>query len=376
VSNQPSHTPSFQHSFIFISLEALHSFSLSLSLSLSLSFSFSKMTPDFHPVFFSPEFINAPILTLHAVFCVCLFTFLFMLFLVPGGVAWALSKSSAKPNIPGPVTALLGVFTGLTPHRALAKLARSYSAEKLMAFSIGLTRFVISSEPETAKEILGSAGFADRPVKESAYELLFYRAMGFAPYGEYWRNLRKISALHLFSPKRIAGFEGFRCEVGLKMVEQLKKLMSEKREVEVKKVLHFGALNNVMMTVFGKSYGFYEGEGVELEGLVNEGYELLGVFNWSDHFPLLGWLDLQGVRKRCRSLVEKVNAFVGKIIEEHKIKRVKGEYVKDEGMSDFVDVLLDLESENKLSEADMIAVLWVNDLSSFFVLSHVIVMVF
>jgi len=245
-----------------------------------------------------------------------------------------------------------------------------------MAFSIGLTRFVISSEPETAKEILGSAGFADRPVKESAYELLFYRAMGFAPYGEYWRNLRKISALHLFSPKRIAGFEGFRCEVGLKMVEQLKKLMSEKREVEVKKVLHFGALNNVMMTVFGKSYGFYEGEGVELEGLVNEGYELLGVFNWSDHFPLLGWLDLQGVRKRCRSLVEKVNAFVGKIIEEHKIKRVKGEYVKDEGMSDFVDVLLDLENENKLSEADMIAVLWVNDLSSFFVLSHVIVMVF
>ena len=160
------------------------------------------------------------------------------------------------------------------------------------------------------------------------------------------------------------------------MVEQLKKLMSEKREVEVKKVLHFGALNNVMMTVFGKSYGFYEGEGVELEGLVNEGYELLGVFNWSDHFPLLGWLDLQGVRKRCRSLVEKVNAFVGKIIEEHKIKRVKGEYVKDEGMSDFVDVLLDLENENKLSEADMIAVLWVNDLSSFFVLSHVIVMVF
>ncbi|KAK7348791.1 hypothetical protein VNO80_23470 [Phaseolus coccineus] len=316
------------------------------------------MSMDYHPLLFFPELVQTPVLTVHAAFCVCLFTFFCMLFLVPGGLAWALSKSSAKPIIPGPVMALLGVFTGLTPHRALAKLARSHSAEKLMAFSIGLTRFVISSEPETAKEILGSAGFADRPVKESAYELLFYRAMGFAPYGEYWRNLRKISALHLFSPKRIAGFEGFRCEVGLKMVEELKKLMSEKREVEVKKVLHFGALNNVMMTVFGKSYGFYEGEGVELEGLVSEGYELLGVFNWSDHFPLLGWLDLQGVRKRCRSLVEKVNAFVGKIIEEHKIKRVKGEYVKDEGMSDFVDVLLDLENENKLSEADMIAVLW------------------
>ena len=76
-------------------------------------------------------------------------------------------------------------------------------------------------------------------------------------------------------------------------------------EVEVRKVLHFGSLNNVMMSVFGKSYEFGSGsggkDGSELEGLVSEGYELLGVFNWSDHCPLLGLLDLQGVRKRCRN---------------------------------------------------------------------------
>ncbi|KAI7992447.1 Cytochrome P450 78A5 [Camellia lanceoleosa] len=52
-----------------------------------------------------------------------------------------------------------------------------------MAFSIGLTRFIISSHPDTAKDILSSSAFADRLVKESAYELLFHRAMGFAPYG-------------------------------------------------------------------------------------------------------------------------------------------------------------------------------------------------
>ena len=48
------------------------------------------------------------------------------------------------------------------------------------------------------------------------------RAMGFAPYGEYWRDLRRISATHLFSPKRIAGFEGFRRDVGVKMIEEIK----------------------------------------------------------------------------------------------------------------------------------------------------------
>ncbi|KAF5810381.1 hypothetical protein HanXRQr2_Chr04g0168681 [Helianthus annuus] len=53
--------------------------------------------------------------------------------------------------------------------------------------------------------------------------------------------------------------------------------------VEVKKILHFGSLNNVMMSVFGRLNDFGEngGEGCELEELVSEGYELLGIFNWS-----------------------------------------------------------------------------------------------
>lgn len=290
-----------------------------------------------------------------------LFVAVFGLWLAPGGLAWALSKVKARLTIPGPhgfpVTGLLTVFTELTPHRVLAELARRFNALPLMAFSVGFTRFVISSQPETAKEVLNSSAFADRPIKEAAYELLFHRAMGFAPYGEYWRNLRRISATHLFSPKRICDFEGFRCVTGLKMVEGVRGLMVQKSEVEVRKVLHFGSLNNVMMTVFGQSFSEFSegGDGYELEKMVSEGYELLGIFNWSDHFPLLGWFDFQGVRKRGRVLASKVNAFVGKIIEEHRLKRV----IAHQKVGDFVDVLLDLEKDNKLSDSDMIAVLWV-----------------
>lgn len=236
-----------------------------------------------------------------------------------------------------------------------------------MAFSVGSTRFIISSQPETAKEILNSSVFADRPVKESAYELLFHRAMGFAPFGEYWRNLRRISSTHLFSPKRISHFGSFRRDIGLKMVEEVRDLMGENGVVEIKRVLHFGSLNNVMMSVFGRMYDFGESDGVLLEGLVREGYELLGIFNWTDHFALLGWLDLQGVRRRSRVLVDKVNVYVGRIIEEHRLKRRQKsishsgeeEEEEEEVSKDFVDVLLDLESgENKLSDSDMVAVLW------------------
>ncbi|KAI3717729.1 hypothetical protein L1987_69516 [Smallanthus sonchifolius] len=228
-----------------------------------------------------------------------------------------------------------------------------------MAFSVGFTRFVISSHPDTAKEILNSSAFADRPVKESAYELLFHRAMGFAPYGDYWRNLRRISSIHLFSPKRVSNSGGFREKLGLQMVHEVSSSMKCNGYVEVKKLLHFASLNNVMMSVFGKCYdGFGGGEGFELQKLVSEGYELLGMFNWSDHYPVISWFDVQGVRKRCRDLVSRVNVFVAEIVNEHRERRGRNGGATAGHDGDFVDVLLDLESESKFSESDMIAVLW------------------
>ncbi|OVA00824.1 Cytochrome P450 [Macleaya cordata] len=327
------------------------------------------MSSEYHPFFFFPKTAYFPAVSFEIFLCSLLIISVFGFWLTPGGLAWALSKaqshSQAKTAIPGPsgfpIVGLLFAFTGSVTHRVLAKLSQSFKAVPLMAFSVGFTRFIISSHPETAKEILNSSAFADRPIKESAYELLFHRAMGFAPFGDYWRNLRRISATHLFCPKRIAGFGAFRNEIGVRMMDEIKGSMGLKGEVEVKKVLHFGSLNNVMMSVFGRSYDFYKNgggnDGYELEELVSEGYELLGIFNWSDHFPVLGWLDLQGVRKRCRNLVSKVNVFVGKIIEEHRRRRVNG-VLSDESVRDFVDVLLDLEKEDKLSDSDMIAVLW------------------
>ncbi|KAL8230750.1 hypothetical protein R6Q57_000528 [Mikania cordata] len=312
-----------------------------------------------------PTTLNASsVVTFNLFLCAVVFVSVFSFLLAPGGLAWALSKTRPKTAIPGPsgvpVLGLVFAFTSSLTHRTLAKLSTAFNAKPLMAFSVGLTRFVISSHPDTAKEILNSSDFADRPVKESAYELLFHRAMGFAPYGDYWRNLRRISATHLFSPKRVSGFGVFREKIGLTMIGQVSSNMEQNGVVEVKKILHFGSLNNVMMSVFGRSYddfGENGGDGYELEKLVGEGYELLGIFNWSDHFPVVCWFDLQGVRKRCRNLVSKVNDFVGEIIKLHREMRSSGgaTTVYD---GDFVDVLLDLESENKFTDADIIAVLW------------------
>ncbi|XP_074568521.1 cytochrome P450 78A5-like [Curcuma longa] len=272
----------------------------------------------------------------------------------PGGLAWALSR--AGRSIPGPHSMVLAL-SGSVAHRALARLAHSLRAADLMIFSVGLTRFILASRPETAREILNSSAFSDRPVKESAYELLFHRAIGFAPFGEYWRKLRRISATYLFSPMRVASFEEHRVKIGQQMIRDIMASMDSTGVVGMKKILHFGSLSNIMMSVFGQKFDFVHGEGADLEELVMEGYELLGAFNWSDHFPLLRWMDPQGIRKRCKRLSGMVTVFFGRIIEEHRRRRVDG--VVPEGVTaDFVDVLLDFQKEESLSDSDMIAVLY------------------
>ena len=122
-----------------------------------------------------------------------------LLWLSPGGPAWALSRCRRPPSgPPGVVTAL----SSPVAHRTLAALSRAVDGgAALMAFSVGLTRLVVSSQPDTAREILVSPAFGDRPVKDAARHLLFHRAMGFAPSGDYWCALRRISSAYLFSPR-------------------------------------------------------------------------------------------------------------------------------------------------------------------------------
>ncbi|KAL7201822.1 hypothetical protein ACSBR1_033512 [Camellia fascicularis] len=65
---------------------------------------------------------------------------------------------------------------------------------------------------------MNSSVFADRPVKESAYSLMFDRAIGFAPYGVYWRTLHRIAANQLFCPKQIKATKSQRFEIADQMV--------------------------------------------------------------------------------------------------------------------------------------------------------------
>ncbi|KAL3699444.1 hypothetical protein R1sor_017466 [Riccia sorocarpa] len=291
--------------------------------------------------------------------CVICALILLLFWAGPGGAAWALYRGR-KP-IPGPrgfpvVGSLMEM--GTQAHRRLARLAKDHGAESLMALSMGSTRLVVASTPESAREILSSTSFSDRPIKQSAQQLLFARAIGFAPHGEYWRRLRRIAASHLFSPKRIAAHGVARQQECQIMVDTLHGLssLSSNGSVTVRTHLQHAALNNIMGSVFGRRFDFHSREGQQLKEMVREGFELLGAFNWADHLPLLQPLDPQNIHGRCAELVPRVVAFVQNIIDEHRLNAKVTE--KCDAEMDFVDVLLSMKGEDKLTDADMIAVLW------------------
>lgn len=287
-----------------------------------------------------------------------LLNLLFITILPSGGFAW---RNHNTKNLRGPISwPFLGLLPQMAfsdhPHRKLASIADSLSASRLMAFSLGLTRVVISSHPDTAKEILSSTSFSDRPIKESARLLLFERAIGFAPSNGYWRHLRRIVANHMFSPRRVSSLECVRSNLAEGMIGKVRKEMEIKGEVDFRRVIRMGSLGNVLETVFGNSNNnknMLLGE--ELGFMVKEGYELISEFNWNDYLPFLGYLlfDFGGVKKRCYKLAGKVNCVIGEIIKERK---------KDGDFStknDFLSVWLSLPQEDQISDADLVAVLWV-----------------
>ncbi|KAK9128843.1 hypothetical protein Syun_017640 [Stephania yunnanensis] len=280
-----------------------------------------------------------------------------------GGIAWKNGRNhKGTVAIPGPrglpiFGSIFKMSRGLA-HRTLAAMATSRSATQLMAFSLGSTPVVVASDPHTAREILTSPHFADRPIKESAMKLMFDRAMGFAPNGTYWRFLRRIASSQLFAFKRIAANEPGRqldCSTMLNAVANEQALEGK---VGLRKHLQAAALNNIMGSVFGKRYDVTHDteELKELHGMVREGFELLGAFNLSDYLPWLSYFyDPYRIKERCAVLVPKVKKFVGRIIEEH---QQNGGSTKLSDDADFVDVMLSLEGEEKMEKDDMIAVLW------------------
>ncbi|KAK4394369.1 cytochrome [Sesamum angolense] len=277
---------------------------------------------------------------------------LLIFFIIPLLFLFVLSRFRRKPYPPGPrgwpVIGNMGVIDQLT-HRGLNKLAKQYGG--ILHLRIGFLHMVAVSKPDVAREVLQVQDniFSNRPATVAIRYLTYDRAdMAFAHYGPFWRQMRKLCVMKLFSRKRAESWDSVRDEVD-DMVRTV--ATSTGAAVNIGELV-FGLTRNIIYrAAFGSSS--HEGQDDFIK-ILQEFSKLFGAFNIADFIPWLGWMDPQGLNSRLAIARASLDGFIDSIIDDH-MQRRKPEVGSDEARdTDMVDELLAFYSDDeaKVSEAE------------------------
>lgn len=269
----------------------------------------------------------------------------------------------SKPKLPPgpwklPIIGSVHHLSGSLPHHRLRDLAEKHGP--LMHLQLGeLSIFVVSS-PETAQQVMKThdANFANRPFHLAA-SIIGYNGSGiiFSPYGEAWRQLRKICASELLS---------------IKQVQSLRSV----REAEVSTFInsiseHPGSPINLSERLSSLTYGITARaafgkkckEQDAVISLVNDSVRVGGGFSLADLFPSFKLLSfLSNTHLKLEKIHQIFDQILNNIIEEHKTSTD----AESEVNKDLVDILLKVQKhgdlEIPLSNNNIKAVIQVSDL--------------
>ncbi|GFP95863.1 cytochrome p450 71d10 [Phtheirospermum japonicum] len=129
------------------------------------------------------------------------------------------NRNKPKPNLPPgppklPLIGHLHLFNGSDPPQyTLRDLAKKYGP--LMHLKLGEVDNVVVTSPQTAQEFLKTHDviFASRPsLIVSEIGCYGNTDLAFSPYGDYWRQMRKICTQELLSAPRVQSFRPIREE--------------------------------------------------------------------------------------------------------------------------------------------------------------------
>ncbi|KAL4644275.1 hypothetical protein ACB092_02G152900 [Castanea dentata] len=258
-------------------------------------------------------------------------------------------RTRRLPYPPGPkglpIIGNMSLVDQLT-HRGLAKLAKQFGG--IFHLRIGYLHMVAVSSPDMARQVLQFQDniFSNRPATIAISYLTYDRAdMAFAHYGPFWRQMRKLCVMKLFSRKRAESWESVRDEVD-----------STVRDVAANtgKAVNIGELvfSLTRNIIYRAAFGSLSHDGQdEFIGILQEFSKLFGAFNIADFIPWLGWADPQGLNARLEKARRSLDGFIDHIIDDH-INKKKNHGVV-EGDTDMVDDLLAFYSEEaKVNESD------------------------
>ncbi|CAN6167100.1 unnamed protein product [Urochloa humidicola] len=253
---------------------------------------------------------------------------------------------------------------GELPHRSIHELSKRHGP--LMQLWFGSLPVVIAASAEMARHILktNDATFADRP-RFAVGRHLAYNCSDilWSQYGPYLRQTRRICATELFSTKRLESFEHIRDEEVHVMLRDLRVASTSGRAVRLRGHLQMLTLSIISRIVLGRKYVGEEagGEGLSsptpmvtpagFREMVDEYFELHGVFSIGDFVPWLDWLDLQGYIRRMKKMSAMFDGFLEHVMDVHnERRRFEGERFV---ARDMVDVLLQLAADDPSLEVPL-----------------------
>uniref|UniRef100_A0A0D9XLH1 Cytochrome P450 n=1 Tax=Leersia perrieri TaxID=77586 RepID=A0A0D9XLH1_9ORYZ len=257
------------------------------------------------------------------------------------------SSPATAPLPPGPkplpIIGNMQMMDQLT-HRGLAALAKEYGG--LIHLKLGRLHAFAVSTPEFAREVLQAqdGAFSNRPATIAIAYLTYDRAdMAFAHYGAFWRQMRKLCVVKLFSRRRAETWLAVRDESAalVRAVARHGENGGERVAVNLGELIFSLTKNVIFRAAFG-TRGDDERQD-EFIGILQEFSKLFGAFNIGDFIPWLRWMDTNGINRRLVAARAALDGFIDKIIDEH-IERGKN---PDDADADMVDDMLAFLAEVK-----------------------------
>ncbi|XP_031482483.1 cytochrome P450 CYP82D47-like isoform X1 [Nymphaea colorata] len=151
----------------------------------------------------------------------------------------------------------------------------------------------------------------------------------FAPYGDHWREMRRIAAEEMLSNRRIRSFGDLRAsEIDAQVSRTYRLWLANHRQplkVNMRKLVEELTFNVVARTVAGEdcivSRGGNDDKAREFARCSREAVKLFMVFVASDFFPFLEVLDIKGWIGTMKRVARELDTFLGRCVEEHRQRR-------------------------------------------------------
>ncbi|KAL5754798.1 hypothetical protein ACOSP7_023018 [Xanthoceras sorbifolium] len=236
-------------------------------------------------------------------------------------------KNQNLPPGPSPIPILGNLHLIKLPvHRTLYQLSQKYGPVFSLWFGSRFVTVVSSSSAVEECFTKNDVVLANRPEFLAGKHIGYnYSNMVSAPYGEHWRNLRRISALEILSTTRVNTFRSIRID---EVNQLLKKLSRDSlrgvAKVGLRPLFTELTFNDIMRMVTGKR--FYgddandAGEAKMHRELMAEIMDVSQTSNPVDFLPILKWINYADYEKKLITLDQRSDQFLQNLIEEHRRK--------------------------------------------------------